>query len=658
MRRTGVGSLTSDLTHLDGINRFIFTSFLKRTNVSRTLLVGVALVIFASAVWLYWPSTQGGILRMDDAEYLHQSVWWGGLTWSAVKWAFTCTDSYYHPLVRLSHILDFQIWGTNAAGHHATNVLLHALNTALVFGFLWTLLGATLLTTSERFMVALWVAVVFAIHPLQSESVAWLSARTQLLCTAFGIGSLWAYAVGARRWMVWGLYVAALLCKPTAVSLPFVMLAMDYFPLQRHERIGWWRLVGEKAPLIALAVAASLATTITEPRDHGPMDPLVIVPLSARVSYVFVSLTHYLVKVVCPAGLSPIYPADVPLVQWRVVASVLTVVIITAVAIWQRRWLPVLVAAWGAYALMILPVSGFMPMGTSVMAMRYAYVAMLPVLLLIGAAGVWVWRHWAAARGVVVVFLVCELSAFGVETRLLIPEWHNDETMRRATLAEFPNSEEANRAVAIELSDQERASEALAYAQRGVQIAPQACEAHATLGRVLCQLGRFPEAIGQQEQALQINPHSADANFYLGWILMKSGKLPQAMEHYEQALRLKPNYVEAHNNLGTIFLREGRINEAIGQYEEILRITPDCYTAHYNLGMAFVLTGRIEEAVAHLEQALRIKPDYAVAHHSLGLVLEKMGRTSEANAHYQQASNLRPDYAPTREAVARQQGSQ
>ena len=192
-----------------------------RMTLSRTKLVGVALVIFAATAWFYWPCVSGGFLTgMDDDEYLRQATACGGLTWSAVKWAFTATAPYYHPLPRLSHVLDYQMWGTNAVGHHATGVILHALNVALVFGFLWSLLAATPLTMGERLTVSLTTAIVFAIHPLQSESVAWMSGRTQLLCATFGIGSLWAYAVKAPRWATAVLYAAALLCKPMAVSLP------------------------------------------------------------------------------------------------------------------------------------------------------------------------------------------------------------------------------------------------------------------------------------------------------------------------------------------------------------------------------------------------------------------------------------------------------
>jgi hypothetical protein len=237
--------------------------------VTRTVLLGVALTIFTGALWLHWPSVNGGFLtRMDDDEYLRQSVHWQGLSWGAVRWAFTSTEPYWQPLPRLSHVLDYQLWGTNARGHHATSVVIHALNAALVFGFLWTLLAvaAASLTTRERLAWAISVAAVFAIHPLQVESVAWMSRRTQLLCTTFGIGSLWAYVAGARRWMVWALFVAALFCKPLAVSLPFAMLALDYFLARRDEEPGWGRLLRRNAALIVVGVAAAVATIITESR--------------------------------------------------------------------------------------------------------------------------------------------------------------------------------------------------------------------------------------------------------------------------------------------------------------------------------------------------------------------------------------------------------
>ncbi len=478
-------------------------------SVSRIKLVGVALLIVAASVWLYWPSVHGEFLAGDDLEYLRQSERWNGLTWNAVKWAFTSTDSYYHPLPRLSHVLDYQIWGTNVVGHHATSVVVHALNAALVFGFLWTLLGATSLTTGERLTVALWVAVVFAIHPLQTESVAWVAGRTQLLCTMFCIGSLWAYAAGGRRWGVWGLYVAALLCKPMAVSLPFVMLAMDYYPLRRHERLGWGRLVWEKAAMMAVAGLVGAATVITKAQLSGIMSLSAKIPLSLRLFLMFESLTFYPLKLVWPTHLSPSYPISwgLSLDQLPVLASVLGVVAITAVVVVERRRRPMLGAGWGAYVALVLPVSGLMLTGAQSVELRYAYVAMLPLLLLAGGAGVWLWRHSpAVARVVLVGLLAGQVCAFAGRARSLIADWRTTETRQRAEVVALPDSEEANRLFAMMLLGEGRADEALAYAQRDVEIAPELSYSHMTLGLVLRRLGRVQEAMAEDEQAFRTEP--------------------------------------------------------------------------------------------------------------------------------------------------------
>jgi len=617
-------------------------------NVSRTKLLGLGLVIFAATIWLHWPSVHGQILAYgDDAESLRQSVRWNGMTWNAVKWAFTCTDSYYQPLVRLSHVLDYQLWGKNAMGHHATGVVLHALNAALVFGFLWTLLGATALTTGERLTVALWVAVVFAIHPLQVESTACISSRTQVLCTTFVIGSVWAYTAGVRRWVVWMLYLAALLCKPMAVSLPFAMLAIDYFPLRRHEQLGWGRLLGEKVPLIALAAAASLATLIAK-RQGGLLLPLATIPFSDRVFLAFESLTFYPSKLVWPSHLSPRYPVSfgLSLDQWPVLASVLTVVMITAVVIIERRRMPMLLAAWGAYVMLVLPVSGLMPVGLEVVGQRHAYVAMLPLLLLAGAAGIWIWRRsTTAARLALVGLMAGQLCAFGARTRGVIPDWRNDETLRRVALAEFPNSGQANRDLAIVLLDQGRASEALQYAQRDVEIEPQQGLAHTYLGLVLGQLGNLQEAVAQDEEALRLNPDSAEAHYNFGMAMMELGRTPEAAEHYEQALRIKPDLAAAHVNLGAILERTGRIEEAIAHYEQALRIEPDSAEAHYNLGTALFMQGRVQDAITQYTEALRIKTDYSEAYCNRGVILNQIGKLPEAVADYEVALRIKPNYA-------------
>jgi protein O-mannosyl-transferase len=563
-------------------------------NVSRKQLTGLGLVIFVGALWLHWPSVQGGFLAgMDDDKYLQQAIRLKGLNWDALKWAFTDTQPYYHPLPRLSHVLDYQMWGTNAAGHHATSVVLHALNAVLVFGFLWTLLGATSLTPSERLMMAFGVAVVFAIHPLQVESVAWMSGRTQLLCTTFEIGCLWGYVSGARRWMVWSLFAGALLCKPMAVTLPFVMLAIDYYPLRRFERLGWAPLLREKAALVALGLATAAVTMLSESHTGGLMVPLAVIHWPQRVFLAVQSLLFYPWKLVWPASLEPFYPllSGSASLLLPVFPMVLSVVVIAALCIWRGRRTPALLAGLGAYVMLILPVSGLLQTGLETVATRHVYLAMLPLLLLLGGMVVWGWRRGAMiTRLALGCLLAGELCFFGLRTQSLTPVWRNDETLWRAVLARFPDF----------------------------------AVGHYSLGFALAHAGRTKEAIGE----------------------------------YELALRIIPDYAEAHCGLGVALEKLGRSSEAIDQYQQALANWPDYADAHYDLGLALVRLGETQEAIKHWEQAVRINPDFAEAYCNLGAAFETLGRTPEAIERYEEALKHRPGLVVAQNALARLKISQ
>jgi Tfp pilus assembly protein PilF len=548
-------------------------------NATRTTLLGLALAIFVGALWLHWPAVGGGFLTgMDDDEYLRQAERLKGLTWNAIQWVFTTTKPYYQPLPRLLHVLEYQIWGSDPRGHHATSVVLHALNAALVFGFLWSLLGTVAsLTTDERLAAALSVALVFAIHPLQAESIAWMSVQVEMLCTAFGIGCLWAYTAGASRWVVWALFVAALLSQPMAVSLPFVMLAMDYFPLRRLEQVSLWRLLREKAVLLMLAVIAAVATVIFE--SHGG---LMVSPenISLRQHGLLTmqSLAFYPWKLVLPIWLSPYYPLSwgLSLPLPLILASTLFVVGATILSVYYRRRVPALVAGWGAYVILVLPVSGLVQVGEQAVANRYAYLAMLPLLLVVAGAAVWLWRRCATtARLALAGLFVCELCGFGLSTHRQIPNWHSDETLWRATLVQFPNS--------------------------GM--------AQYNLAAAFTKLGRVQEAIEHYEAALRINPNYAPAHNNLAAALANQGRVQEAIEHYEAALRINPNYAAAHHNLAVALAKLGRVQEAIEHYEATLRLDPNNAAAHNNLAVVLTQLGRKQEAIGHFEEALRIDPN-------------------------------------------------
>jgi tetratricopeptide (TPR) repeat protein len=425
------------------------------------------------------------------------------------------------------------------------------------------------------------------------------------------------------------------------------MLAIDCFPLRRDERFGWGRLVREKAVLMALALAVGLSTMIMLSRE-GALVPLKTLPLIQRVFLMFRSLTFYPWKLVWPAGLLPCYPLRLgnSLGQPLAFASALCVGVVTVLSVRQRRRAPAVAAAWAAYVILVLPMSGLINKGMGGVALRYAYAAILPLLLVVGGAAVWAWRRSTTAAHLALIGLLAgQLCVFGARTRSLIPDWHNDETLQRAILAEFPDSEFDNRALALTLLEQGRASEALEYAQRDVEIAPQVWEAHMTLGSVLSRLGRMQEAMAQDEQALRMNPHPAEAHYNYGVAIMELGKVPEAVEHFEQALRIKPDFAQAHLNLGVALLKLGRPEDAIRHYEAAVQIQSDHLEAHMNPGGALVAQGRVQDAIAHYQEALRIKPDYAEAHNKWGIALTQTGGVSEAMKHWDEALRIKPDYA-------------
>ncbi|HVM61442.1 MAG TPA: tetratricopeptide repeat protein [Verrucomicrobiae bacterium] len=624
-------------------------------HISRTTLLATAVGVFAATAFLYWPSVHGEFLSGDDTAALLQSFRMNGLTWAAVKWELTCTANYYQPLTRLSHVIDYQLFGKNPLGHHAMNIALHSLNAALVFGFLWTLLSATSVSAPERFALALGTAIVFAIHPFQAESVAWLAGRTQLLCTAFGIVCLWVYASGGKRWLVFALFFLAMMSKPMAVSLPFIMLAIDYYPLQRYQQRSWGRLLWEKTPLFAVAIVAGLAVVFTKSRE-GQVATLTATPLTGRLRLAFESLSFYPWKLIWPSHLSPRYPVDssLSLAPVWVVASVIAVVMTTVAAVVGRRRWPMLVACWGSYLALVLPVSGLVTTTSEpVLATRYAYVAMLPVLLVVGTAAICVWRRSKRMAHLVLTGLFAvQLCASAAWTRHLIPDWRNDEAERRACLEEFPDSDALNREFATVALNEGDAERALQYAQRDVELTPKAFESHRALALVLARLGRTNEAVAHAREAYRLNPDASVGELGLGVILMDLGELPEAVYHFQQALWIQPATLVAHYNIGCCLYGMGRVREAASEFQAELKINPDFADAHNGLSSALFALGDIEGAIAQCRLALKLNPDLVEARYNLGLALARTGRLPEATKQWEDVVLSKPDHVDARLCLA------
>ena len=546
-------------------------------------LVLAAVAIAVLTILVHWPAVHNGFVYWDDPLYLRKVSQLKRISLPAIEWVATALlPLYYHPLTWLSHLLDFQFWGWNPVGHHVSSVLLHGLNAALVCLFVWMLTGTVgNLSNSTRLTMAAGVAVAFGIHPLQVEPVAWVAERKTVLCGAFSLACLCAYlravSVGApacvavalpasggqasarrrpggralpttieRRWwwVMTALFLAALLSKPMAVSLPVIMLVLDFYPLRRQTRWSWWALLKEKAVLYACCVAFGVATIISQSRA-GAVTNLAGFGVTARCVVAARNVIFYIWKLIWPAWLSPYYPleGEIPLGAPEFVFSVIGVIFISVFAFWLRRKVPVVWSAWCAYLALIAPVSGLMQVGGQGAGDRFMYLAMIPVLLLVAAGCVWLWRRFSLiGRGALAGLLGYLLLFYGFQTRGQITVWHDDETLWTAAVKRFPNSVLTNWKLAQALMMQKRYEEALPHAQKATRLNPTFGPMHATLGEVCLKTHHDREAITELQEALRLKPDMHDARYTLACAYSRLNRLDDACRTLQELLAVEPSY--------------------------------------------------------------------------------------------------------------------
>jgi protein O-mannosyl-transferase len=517
--------------------------------------ISLCILLFVLVVWTFLPSIHNGFTSYDDPEYVtSNSQVQSGLTWDGAVWAFGSTAAFnWHPLTWLSHMLDCQLFGLRPWGHHLTSVLLHAVNTLLLFLVLKRMTGAL--------WRSLFVAAVFGLHPLRVESVAWIAERKDVLSTLFWMLTLWAYARFAEQSKVqrpkskvfYGLaltfFVLGLLSKPMLVTLPFVLLLLDYWPLERWKDKSVRGLVMEKIPFF-LAAGAESAITFLVQRHAGVMQTHL--PFVGRLENAVVSYGRYIGKLFWPVDLCAPYPRPDhwPLATVLLTAALLIGISIFVIARWRRQsYLPV---GWLWFVGTLVPVIGLVQVGDQAMADRYTYVPLIGVVLL------FVWgmheltRSWrlqaiALSAGAAAAILLCIAL-----TRGQIGYWKDDETLFGHALTVTENN----------------------YL------------AHTSLGVALNRKGMLDDAINHLEEAVRLNPALADSHYNLGNVLVKKGRLDEAIIQFQETLKLDPSSVDAHNNLGVMLTKKGRLDDAIIQFQEVLRLNPDYPNARANLAIA------------------------------------------------------------------------
>ena len=552
----------------------------------RTLL---PVLFFVLLVLLpYGQVWQHEFVRFDDYEYIVENpIVREGLSWEGTKWALTTYhQANWHPLTWLSHMVDCQLFGLEPGWHHIINVMFHALNAVLLF--------VCLRFMTKAFWPSLLVAALFAVHPLRVESVAWAAERKDVLAGLFWMLTMLAYGRYARRPRL-GRYALVFVClglglmaKPMLVTLPFVLLLLDIWPLGRLDLTGRRSvaaaralvLLREKLPLMALAAASSLVTWLAQ-QSGGAFEKLEGLSLSSRFANALVAYVAYLWKTVWPRDLAFYYPHPAivstdplssligPAVGAGLLLALLTFLVSRSAT---RR--PYLVVGWLWYLGTLLPVIGLFQVGNQSMADRYAYLPLVGIYILVAWGARDLTARWRRGRFVLAIPFLVLLPILSAVTWVQVGYWRNSLTLF--------------------------------------------------------------------QHALDATTDNYVAHNNLGNVFTRQGDLGQAAAHYEQALRIKPDLPEAQNNLGNALVGQGDPARAVAHYEEAIRLRPEYDTAHYNLGIALEAQGKLVQAMAHYERALRINPELAEAHDRLADMLAKRGDAHEAVSHYRQAVRLKP----------------
>jgi tetratricopeptide (TPR) repeat protein len=561
-------------------------------------------------------------ISFDDGSYVYENPHvLGGLSQEGIGWAFTTFDAAnWHPLTWISHMTDVQLFGLDAGWHHRVNVLFHLANTTLLFLVLWRLTGGL--------WQSAFVGALFAVHPLHVESVAWVAERKDVLSTLFWLLTMGAYLgyvrrPGVRRYLSVAVFLAlGLMCKPMLVTLPFVLLLLDWWPLGRMSQEGppgsrQWRLsmpmvflrIREKLPLLALSAMSCIVTWMAQGKGKA-VSSLEVVPLGFRVSNALVSYVAYLRKAIWPASLAMFYPhpsslhADFP--AWEVAGAVLFLGAVSFLVLREGERRPYLAAGWLWYLGTLVPVIGLVQVGTAALADRYTYVPLIGVFIA-AAWGVaemlsgWRWRRLA----------LC-LSGGAIVASLSWAAWIQAGYWR----------------------------DNITLYSRAAAVTEKNWMAMTSLGAAYEVAGKPQEAIHYYREVLRIKPEYTHAWYNLGVVSDKLGRHQESIGYYREVLRIDPDYVDAWYNLGLASAKLGQFREAIGFFGETVRIKPDYALAWYNLGLASVKLGELREAIGYFRESLRIQSKYAKAWYYLGMVYEKLGQPRDAFACFKEAERL------------------
>ncbi|MBX7220386.1 MAG: tetratricopeptide repeat protein [Blastocatellia bacterium] len=598
----------------------------------RDILLGTILILLTAAI--YWQIRDHAFLNFDDDRYVSDNpIVARGLSQAGIAWAFTTFDlANWHPVTWLSLMLDCSLFGPKAERLLQVNLLFHLANVGLLFGWL-----RAMTKESGR---SLLVAALFALHPMHVESVAWIAERKDVLSAFFWLltcFAYWRYVAGTRTWSWYGLAflfcLLAVMAKPMAVTLPFVLLLLDVWPL---KCFGWGadpenppaelpisRLILEKIPFFALSLGGSILTYLAQ-RASGATSIGGVRPLGERLGNALASYACYVGKTLWPAKLAVFYPYESHPEWWKLAAGVGLLVGVTGLAVYLVKTRPFVATGWFWFIGVLVPVIGLVQVGEQSMADRYTYLPHIGLFLLV----VWGLGEFVKARPVfqpvAVVAALAAVAGCGWATWRYLPAWSSRIDLFEHALAVTSNNHIAECSLGQGLMEQNRNEEAEPHLRAAVRIQPGYDLAKNTLAYALVRQGKYPEALTLYQELIRRRPDYGDAHIGYASALENLGRADEAIESYAKGLELVPDNANASNKLGVLLYKKGRTDDAIVRYRQALRFDPQMSDAAYNLGNALAVQGKYREAREQFEYVLKLNPGDLDAPNKIKLMDSKL----------------------------------
>ena len=647
----------------------------------RAFVVSLLLVLITAAAYLRIADI--GFITLDDGDYVAQNTHVQvGLTWKGVKWAFTTMDaSNWHPLTWLSHMLDCQLYGLNPLGHHATNLLFHIANVLLLFLVLSRMTGS------------LWrsafVAALFGVHPLHVESVAWIAERKDVLSTFFWLLTTLAYVGYVRqpnkkRYLPMVLFFAlGLMSKPMLVTLPLILLLLDYWPLGRWKMAngkwgmanGKWlmgnkksvhqpstivhyrplrHLILEKVPLLAMSVVSCVMTVIAQQGGRA-INTLSYLPIAARINNAVAAYAAYILKMLWPAQLAIYYAHPLnTLPVWKIAMSAALLICISALVFVYGRRQRCLVTGWLWYLITLIPVIGLVQVGAQAMADRYTYVPLIGLFVIIAWCvpdrSTFVSRRFASY--VLSVLAVVIIAALATRTWVQTGYWKDDVVLFKQALRIGGESAPMHLTLGTRLAERGDTDEAIIHYRRALEIIPNGLVTHNNLGIAFGYKGNLDEAICEFNKAIDIDPKCTQARCNLALALYSKNQLEESAKEFRRVIDIDPEYAEPHIGLAMVLKKMGKIEESKREDRIAGGLGTGIARMNFNRGIVLEQQGKLEEAIKEYRKALRINPNFIEAYTNLGVALKNQGRIDEAIKEYNKAISISPKAARVHKNLA------